>query len=552
MIKLKHIFAFTLSASLLLPSAPVHPIYAQENDHVSVKLSNYLGNRTSINLGIQGTYYVKEADGLALSSSYTLSKEGNGIRLSGNGQNKLLPSTFTIVPHNYGKEHLVKINGRSYMGEMTFTLENGYIRPINTLAMEHYLKGVVPKEMPSSWNIEALKAQAVAARTYAERKSGEVITDTQTHQVYGGFEWVSSTTKAVEETEGEVLTYGGKLIETLYTSSNGGNIESNRGAWGGTLLPYLKAKVDPFDPQKTFTYKVSQNSLVTILNGTNGIKVSSVESVKINSYTDGKYANTLLFSVNGNGKTIEMKASTLRSRLGGMNIRSTYLTSIQKAGNDFIFNGKGFGHGVGMSQYGAKAMGEKGYSYKEILAFYYDGTTLIKGEKKESMVSPTPVETPAAKIDMPVQIATELTETFQKEHEEEIQKIIEEVANETQQENVSKETPEENQKDKEKEITYIVKKGDSLYLISQKYGLKVEDLKKWNNLTNNTIFVGQKLRLTKPLENTTSSQKTYTVQKGDTLYRIAKMFDVSIDQIKSWNGLKNNTIHIGQTLIVSK
>ena len=143
------------------------------------------------------------------------------------------------------------------------------------------------------------------------------------------------------------------------------------------------------------------------------------------------------------------------------------------------------------------------------------------------------------------QVPTVVEETVQKEQitEEVIKQIMEQVKQETPKPAVVEEKP--------KGVTYIVKKGDSLYLISQKYDLKIDDLKNWNGLKSNTIYVGQKLQLTKPEKNQTTT-KTYTVQKGDTLYRVAKTYDVNIDQIKTWNALKNNTIYVGQKLVVNK
>lgn len=108
--------------------------------------------------------------------------------------------------------------------------EGGYLRPVNSIGMEDYLKGVVPAEMPALWHTEALKARTVTARTYAMGYLNKIIDDTQNYQVYGGYTWHTRTTDAVNATEGKVVTYGGKPIGSgaLFSSSNGGKTEAKK------------------------------------------------------------------------------------------------------------------------------------------------------------------------------------------------------------------------------------------------------------------------------------------------------------------------------------
>ncbi|MGG3467101.1 SpoIID/LytB domain-containing protein [Neobacillus pocheonensis] len=139
---------------------------------------------------------------------------------------------------------------------------NRYVRPINSVSMEDYLKGVVPIEMYPSWNIEALKTQAVAARTYAMSYTTRgVIDDTILYQVYGGYNWTANSTKAVDETEGQVAQFNGRLISAVYSASNGGRTETNTNAWGTALVPYLAIRQDPYDPKTVWSFTIHKTQI---------------------------------------------------------------------------------------------------------------------------------------------------------------------------------------------------------------------------------------------------------------------------------------------------
>jgi SpoIID/LytB domain protein len=237
---------------------------------VSVKLKNYLGNQKDISLSFKGVYQLinEDKNELTEGQNYTIRLESGSLNLYRDGS-KIVNSTssFTIFPKEYGTSNYVTINGRAYLGNVKFTIENGYIRPINTLPLEDYLKGVVPNEMPAGWHVEALKAQAVAARTYALARISNVIDDTIAYQVYGGYIWNSSSyaksNEAVDNTAGEVLRYGGNLISAVYSSSNGGHTESNSNYWGSTQVPYLVAKPDSYDPQIKWNFNIEKQLINT-------------------------------------------------------------------------------------------------------------------------------------------------------------------------------------------------------------------------------------------------------------------------------------------------
>jgi SpoIID/LytB domain protein len=248
--------------------------FFQKNAHaseniVSVKLVNYLKNQQSISLNVNGRYIIDGDNNQSLNGGLKYYVRLQNGTLNVYQGNTLIKSakTFTVSPETYGAENTVSINDRAYLGDIQFTIENGYIRPINKLPLEDYLKGVVPYEMPAGWNLDALKAQAIAARTYALARINSVIDDTITYQVYGGYIWNSSTynnsSKAINETAGQVLRSGNGLISAVYSSSNGGHTESNANYWGSSPLSYLPAKPDPYDPKNPWVLSVNKYQINT-------------------------------------------------------------------------------------------------------------------------------------------------------------------------------------------------------------------------------------------------------------------------------------------------
>ncbi|MFF2413361.1 SpoIID/LytB domain-containing protein [Bacillus safensis] len=328
-------------------------------------------------------------------------------------------STVRVVPEKYSTKNVLQIAGKPYLGSVNFAIESGYIRPtLENIPFEDYLKGVVPNEMPASWNVEALKAQAVAARTYSVKSIGKVVPDTTAFQVYGGYNWYTNSTKAVDATKGKVLKYNNQLISATYYSSNGGYTEASEEVWGNAL-PYLVAKKDPKDPVNPWTLKLSKKQLGTTWTASTAasewskaketnaadlaglkswllknketaasdMKIASISSLTFSGKTKGQRAKTVsikltyhlknktgTYSVN-KSTTASMKMTEFRSVMGATKVKSTF-ASVKNNTNDFTISGKGYGHGIGMSQYGAKARAESGNSYSSILSFYYPGTKL--------------------------------------------------------------------------------------------------------------------------------------------------------------------------------
>lgn len=188
---MKKICSAFLVLLLLLSSLNfINVARAQEVKLLTVKLKNHIGNQKKLTITVKGEYDIPDTDvSLVEGKTYTVQVENRSLSLYENGNVISKFPSFTVVPKEYGTTNVISINNRPYLGTMNFTLENNtYVRPGNTLPLEDYLKGVVPFEMMASWNKEALKAQAVAARTYADRyKSLSGFDDTVSYQAYGGY-----------------------------------------------------------------------------------------------------------------------------------------------------------------------------------------------------------------------------------------------------------------------------------------------------------------------------------------------------------------------------
>lgn len=265
---------------------------------------------------------------------------------------------------------------------------NMYLRrsdgTVETMDMDEYLVGVVLAEMPADFEAEAQKAQSVVARTFTRKAvvtggkhgDGSVCTEPSCCQAYiseadyldqgGDPAAVERVRSAVAATSGYVLTYEGELIEATYFSCSGGSTEDAVAVWG-TDFPYLRATESPgeenaahFTDTVTFTKSQFADALGITLPGSPESWLGAV------TYTAGGGVNTILI-----GGT-EFQGTFLRSLLG---LRSTAF-SISATETDITITTKGFGHRVGLSQYGADAMAASGSTYQEILAYYYKGTSL--------------------------------------------------------------------------------------------------------------------------------------------------------------------------------
>ncbi len=278
--------------------------------------------------------------------------------------------SFWVEPANDG---YVFINDAWYRGRVLVVPTDGKVTAINWVDLEAYLYSVLGAEMPTSWPQEALKAQAVAARSYA--LSGRQRTQnnpydlggTTSHQVYKGLSSeAASTVAAVNATRGQVLTYGNQIIEAVFHSSSGGHTENVEDIWQSPR-PYLRSVVD-FD-QDAPVYQWSETfSAQQFSQRVTGI--GRLQSVATERATPR--GRVVSMRLQGSAGSRVLTGVELRQALG---LRST-LFSISVQGETIRVSGRGYGHGIGMSQWGARNLAMQGYAYQQILSHYYQGTTL--------------------------------------------------------------------------------------------------------------------------------------------------------------------------------
>ncbi len=298
------------------------------------------------------------------------------------GREKLRSEVLVIRPAAKAGE--LSLDGRRYRGALELRHKGGGLTAVNIVPVDGYLRSVVPEEMPVDWPAEAIKAQSVAARSFALASRGRHASEgydlcTTTHcQLYTGTAAEKSASNAaIKATRGEVLTYGGKPIEALFHTDSGGMTENSEDVWG-SHVPYLRAAKDT--PAKTmpWTKTISRADLERKL-AAKGHDIGKVRSLALSPLAIGRAAKDRTASgrvktmtVKGTKGTATLSGTTWRSLLG---LKSTLFDA--KLTKDAVtFTGYGSGHGLGISQWGAERMAAKGASYAEILHHYYTGTTL--------------------------------------------------------------------------------------------------------------------------------------------------------------------------------
>lgn len=413
---------FCIPVLNLQPSA-----YALSDGMIRVKLTR-LGSPSSITMKATCDYYLSSNPSVRVAAGSTMkvSVASGNLSLTVGESTVALGGAAHLMRSksgNYGVQFIAPSLSNLFCGDLFFYASGSTITTILNIYIENYLYGVVGYEISPSSGIEALKAQAVAARNYALRqKSARVsssydVTDSTSDQVFKGYNASSSyanVVKAVDATKGGVLYYGNALAACYYSASNGGQTESTRNVWGGKLA-YSVVKDDPYDYESSGTKKTAaikknasglhadlKNALITGMAGqlaaagcstaAGDIEINAIESI---TPCNPKYAEpsrlykTLTFKLKVTGKT-----SAGESRTGMVSVdiptygafESWYSLSINSSDNETVWVAETEdtfqvrfmrnGHGVGMSQRGAQVMA-KNYdmTVADILQFYYPGTS---------------------------------------------------------------------------------------------------------------------------------------------------------------------------------
>lgn len=329
----------------------------------------------------------------------------------------------------YAQETL-EVEGKEYDGYLTLIEKDGKLTVINTVELEDYLCSVVGMEMSPSFELEALKAQAVAARTYALRKlcrhendGFDVCASVHCQAYYGTSAHDKKITQAVMETKGEALYYDDKLIDAVYSATSGGYTESAENVWG-TDFPYLRAVPDEYEEEDVYGHsweKTLTSDDATKMMKEKGFDVGFVTDIQIEEATENGAVTKLTVTGTEGEHTFKRescrnifasvtlsqayditpvtKEPMLYSTSGKIDITSLYLLSFDEAlkytnrplylltadgvykkdkeeNVSYIFKGRGYGHLVGMSQNGANGMAKNDFTYDEILLHYYQGAEI--------------------------------------------------------------------------------------------------------------------------------------------------------------------------------
>ena len=428
-------FPFLWFALLLLVLIPAKPCQAKE---IPVELVWKLGQAGWVEVQVKKGDYVLTVNSttLKLPAGSSLQVGWGGwtpvLRINHEEFQVLRGSALEIKEINSGSLSVKTPEDKAavYRGDLTLDWQNSHWQLVNRLDSEDYLKGVVPIEMSNQWasgGLEALKAQAIAARTFLAKhtENGQkMITDSpDIDQAYGGKLVEGEASAAVDATRGEILIdeQSKQPIEALYSSHSGGSTEDAKNVWG-TSDPNNVAHADPFSQavggaENNWRFIIS----APVLGSTFGL--GPVQKVELDKFPSGRVKSVRLEDGYGHSQTVTartfvkkfypfgqpirkfaflgsffevQKIATSRDTLRKSSITafigqkeqgpllSKIVSSAQGTSADsqpfgvFIFNGRGWGHGVGMSQWGAYHMSQLGYSYQEILSFYYNDILISK------------------------------------------------------------------------------------------------------------------------------------------------------------------------------
>jgi stage II sporulation protein D len=276
----------------------------------------------------------------------------------------------------------VRFNGREYPAALEIVRNGDGLALVNELPLEEYLVGVLRAEAGEKWPLEALRAQAIAARTYAAyhrtisgARPYHIVASTAHQQYFGLVPPTSPIWGAVRETSGQVLRWEGELFPAFYHTESGGYTEDPRTVFAARNMPGLKPVRCEFSagsPHFYWTLDVRLTDLADTLRR-HDINVGTVTGIEVTERTPSLRA--ALVAVHGTRGSVRLRGNDFRRMLGYDTFKST-LFAVAVDAQTARFSGRGYGHGVGMCQWGAKGMAEQGYTSHQILKFFYPGTVL--------------------------------------------------------------------------------------------------------------------------------------------------------------------------------
>jgi len=333
-----------------------------------------LKNASSVTVDGEGIIATRENGAAVALNPPVLIKPGkNAVVVDGTAYRRL----------TFAGSSAVYVNGKPYRGVAEATPGEKGVLVVNELPLEEYLVGLINCEISSAWPIEAVKAQAVIARTYAlNRKQARStsfyhLESSVIDQVYDGCEIEDSRARrGVSDTAGEVLSYQGAVIQAFYHSNCGGRTEASEHVWG-KQLPYLggvDCRYCLTSPSSAWDLRIALPELEERLKAA-GHRVSGVTDIRPGPRNSrGRLKHVVIVSSRSD---LSLTGDQFRKAIGYSVIKSTNFT-VRVENREAVFSGLGNGHGVGLCQWGAKQRALDGFGYAEILSYYYPGTDLIK------------------------------------------------------------------------------------------------------------------------------------------------------------------------------
>ncbi|MBF0358247.1 MAG: SpoIID/LytB domain-containing protein [Magnetococcales bacterium] len=344
----------------------------------------------------RGLVFTSNGREYSLGSGVELKVENGQVSHNGRGFGREVKITASgPIKLSYGKK---MAKSKRVRGFIMLAAKKGRVRIINHVKIEDYLLGVVPAESPPSWKYNALKSQALAARTYAyndvrkHAKDEFDVYDSIRSQVYGGLDSEHKrTSKAVLDTRGEIITAvrNGKLqpILAMFAANSGGHTADPQKEYStrwDSSHHYLVAHEDPWSLQSgkaglaTWEYSHSKKELERNL-AKRKVRIKNLESIKpVYIGPSGRVVTVRLLYDGGKSKTIRFRPKVTLGLAGRIGTLPDTIVKIKNRGGKFVFTGRGFGHGIGYMQWGGQYMAKAGHTYREILDFYYPGTKIMQ------------------------------------------------------------------------------------------------------------------------------------------------------------------------------
>lgn len=377
-LKLAALAVIVLAGALSLEARG--PIFAYASGEIRVAI---VQGAKSLNVKISGSYRISGPEkrkllreGRGLNTVAVADKQGIALGGWTFGEDKL--SIEATEPKG-----VIFINGRPFRGDIRLIRkDDDSLLAVNHISLQDYIRGILYHEVSHYWPVEALKAQAVVCRSYAlyqmkenAQRDFDVTSDTYS-QVYGGMDSERyRTDKAVLKTQGHVLTYGGEILPAYYHATCAGHTQDASLLWNVKMPPLSGVACNFCQDSPHFKWRkvLSAGQTQEALTSSGQADLKEIKGISAAGRDNsGRVSDLKILTDKGE---VTVSAKNFRAAVGPNAIKSTNFT-VEMQGDDLVFEGKGWGHGAGLCQWGAYFMAKRGYNYEQILKYYYPGAEI--------------------------------------------------------------------------------------------------------------------------------------------------------------------------------